>query len=504
MINHANTNANHVATPRLRTWFVAAVVVVLATEVGEDSHAQEAADSAKPPAASSSDGESKKLPVDNPQPRAGPAAGRVQYVGPDTYILLDSAGRPQPMPGMTYEDFLAAWKKLNQRKSSDSQPAYAIESVAFGGKVIGQHAELQCEARVRLLADGPADIPLGLVGAILTGEPHFEQVAPESEPKGPAEQSPVNNVDFEHLTYDPERGGYLARFVGHSGERRTLSMQLIVPLLHDGSETTLPINCPRALSSQLTLNIGSEISEARTNGGTLLSQDAAPNGETTVKVAGPAGLFRLTWQSAANDAPALTSVLNALGAVQVTIDGRGVRSDARLTVRSYGGTFDQFRVRLPLGAQLIQARPDTSQAQDAKYRIRVEPDSSQPPTGKTTARRQVVVVELPEKQQGPVVVDLATEQSVGVENRDQEINLAGFEVLGAIRQFGDVALAVADDWQARWEIGSYVRQVDPSELEPSLQTSKPTAAFQYDRQPWSLNVRIAQATARSRYAEIRA
>src|SRR5688572_1079196 len=27
--------------------------------------------------------------------------GRVQYVGPDTYILLDAEGRPQAMPGMT-------------------------------------------------------------------------------------------------------------------------------------------------------------------------------------------------------------------------------------------------------------------------------------------------------------------------------------------------------------------------------------------------------------------
>ena len=35
---------------------------------------------------------------------------RVQYVGPDTYILRDAQGRLQSMPGMTYEDFLAAWK----------------------------------------------------------------------------------------------------------------------------------------------------------------------------------------------------------------------------------------------------------------------------------------------------------------------------------------------------------------------------------------------------------
>ena len=46
--------------------------------------------------------------------RASGPAERVQYVGPETYILRDAQGRPQAMPGMTYEDFLAAWKRLQQ------------------------------------------------------------------------------------------------------------------------------------------------------------------------------------------------------------------------------------------------------------------------------------------------------------------------------------------------------------------------------------------------------
>ena len=178
-------------------------------------------------------------------------------------------------------------------------------------------------------------------------------------------------------------------------------------------------------------------------------------------------------------------------AIHVTVDGRGIRSDARLTVRSFGGTFDQFRVRLPTGAQLIQARPDAARAADAQYRISVESDSADTAKANDGAAQQVVVVELPEKQKGPVVVDLATEQSGGVEKPDQEINLAGFEVVGAVRQFGDVSLTVSDDWQAQWQAGPFVRQVDPSELDTSLQSSSPTAAFQFDRQPWSLKVQVA-------------
>src|SRR4029079_9074140 len=104
--------------------------------------------------------------------------------------------------------------------------------------------------------------------------------------------------------------------------------------------------------------------------------------------------------------------------------------------------------RLPPGAQLIQARPEAGRAADAQYRISVESGSADAAESNNAAGQQTVVVELPEKQKGPVVVDLATEQSGAVENPNQEINLAGFEVIGAVRQFGDVSLSVSDNWQA--------------------------------------------------------
>jgi hypothetical protein len=390
---------------------------------------------------------------------------------------------------MTYEDFLAAWKKLNQRQADDGQPGYAIDTIQMSGRTRGQRAELEFSATIRLLADGRAHVPLGLVGAILQGEPQFRGRPASSEASKPDANSAPKAPSDDFLTNDPDQGGLTAHVAGRAGDRRTVSFALVIPLVHDGAETTLPINCPRAVSSQLNLTVDSAISDARASGGALLSQEATPAGETVVKVAGPAGQFRLTWQAANKDAPALASVLHALGTVRLSIDGRGIRSDARLTVRSYGGSFDQFRVRLPAGAQLVPSRPEVAGRQDVKYRIRVEPDSANP-ANEGESQRQIAFIELPEKQQGPVVVDLSTEQTSGVEDRGQEINLAGFDVLGAVRQFGDVALNVAEDWQARWTTGSYVRQVDPSELETSLQTPSPTAAFQYDRQPWVLKTRV--------------
>src|SRR4029077_9217090 len=142
--------------------------------------------------------------------------------------------------------------------------------------------------------------------------------------------------------------------------------------------------------------------------GAVITNNRASDSGTQIDVAGATGQFRLTWQADHNNSAAVSSVLNAVGAIRVTIDGRGVRSDARLTVRSFGGAFDQFRIRLPRGAKLIRD-PAAAGRQDAKYRISEEPQAPGPAKPADNAG-QIVLVELKEKQQGPVVVELSTEQ----------------------------------------------------------------------------------------------
>ncbi len=433
---------------------------------------------------------SSSAPGDSGEPHR--PTGVIEYVGPDTYILLDAQGRPQPVPGMTYEDFLAAWKKLNQPATSEKNPRFTIESIKIGGETHGQRAELRLDFAIHLLADGAVEVPLGLVGAILQEDPQFgspEKKSPEAtNQSAPGKEKSVNRF----IDFDPERGGFIARTSGAVGERQHISLKLIVPLERDGAETTLPLNLPRSTSSTLALTIDTPFTEARATSGAVVSQKSTTDGGTIVEVAGPAAQFRLTWQAANSDKASITSVLNAVGAIDVTIDGRGVRSDAKLSVRSFGGAFDQFRVRLPRGAKLIR---DPASASNHTPDYRITEESNAAGAGKAgDPPGQTVLIELKEKQQGPVVIDLSTEQPGHDES--QAIEVSGFEVLGAVRQYGDIALHVGNDWQARWNIGRDVRQVDPNEIDASLQRSDLTAAFQYDRQPWSLELRVSPRQSR--------
>ena len=184
MNDQAETNVKRIWLPHLRYWIIALAFLIAGPLVARGV-AQESANADSRPAAGN-ESTPNQPPGDKSPPPAAPSGERIQYVGPDTYILLDSAGKPQPMPGMTYEDFLAAWKKLNQPKNTESQPGFTIERIDFDGQTRDQRAELQFTATIRLLSDGPADIPLGLVGAILQGEPRIERDAKPAESKSEA------------------------------------------------------------------------------------------------------------------------------------------------------------------------------------------------------------------------------------------------------------------------------------------------------------------------------
>jgi hypothetical protein len=380
---------------------------------------------------------------------------------------------------MKYEDFLAAWKASQQLDAPDSQRRFTIDQVQIHGTAKDRYAQFKVDVAVRLLTDKPVVVPLGMAGAILESQPQADDG--DSARAG------------SYLDYDPQRGGFVAGLEGQPGEVRNLSLEVLVPLLRDGDATTLRLNCPRAVASRLTLSVAAEVGDVSVTGGALVSPAPAADGQLLLTVAGLGGDFQLTWKTAAAQRAELATVLSASGALLVSIDGRSIRTDARISVRSYGGSFDRFRVRLPAGAKLIQDGPAATgdvEAARPDYQITVEPDRSPGNSRRDSAiSRQVVLVELPQRQQGPIAVELATEQPLSLGGADREIELAGFEVLGAVRQFGDVGLQVADDWQLRWDEGRYVRQVDPSALPSHLQRPL-SAAFQYDRQPWSLRARL--------------
>ena len=294
-----------------------------------------------------------------PQTPLGDGDERVQYVGPDTYIFGGDARSTSVHAGHDLRRLPCRLEAFAASRRGGCRPRYAIDRVVFKGRARDRHAELQCEITVRLLTEEPVDVPLGMAEAILQGEARFTTAATGEESDGDQAQASSDGDQSDYLDYDPQRGGFVARFAAGSSQLCAVTLSLLVPLLRDAAGNSLSLTCPRTASSSLTLDVDADVdTEADVTSGVITAQETISNG-THLVIAGAMGPFRLTWRTPEAAAGAFATVLNSQ-AVRVAIDGRSVRTNARLTVQSYGGSFDRLRVQLPCGAQLIQDRATPS------------------------------------------------------------------------------------------------------------------------------------------------
>ncbi len=280
-----------------------------------------------------------------------------------------------------------------------------------------------------------------------------------------------------------EAGGYTAWIRSEAGKSHRITLQFWVPVAQVGSESHLTLTVPAATVSELQLQVPVENALARVaEGGSVKSVQPAAGGKTTVDVVGLEGELNLAWHAANTEVARLATVLEASAVVAVRIDGRNVSSDAKLTVRSFGGEFDRFQVRLPPGAQFVPT-PQTGST------VTVASDSPQ---------GRICDVVLGRKTAGPVEVRLAAQRAYQPQANDKPLELAGFEVIGAVRQWGTVAVQVEGNWQVQWGELRQVRQTD--ELAGLLGHDDPTAEFEYSVQPYALPARIMPQETRVRVA----
>ncbi len=148
-------------------------------------------------------------------------------------------------------------------------------------------------------------------------------------------------------------------------------------------------------------------------------------------------------------------------------------------ISSFGREMETLRIRLPRGSQPIEV-------DDPKYTttfVLPKGETSSDPTAVPIA-----IIKLTEPTTGPVDIQLAVEQTRSPQDANATIDVLGFEVVDAVRQFGNVALIAGGDWLVRWQDNSDLRRiVTPSD---SLPQENLVAAFEYYSQPATLPIRV--------------
>jgi hypothetical protein len=395
-----------------------------------------------------------------PAAAAEPPATRVEEVRPSIYYLPDKQGNLQAVLDFNYEDFIELYKLKQRLAEREALPRYSIQRMSITGAAGGENAELTIQFQIMLRDADWTRVPLRLDQGLLREPAQYQ---------GPGEH-------FVH--FDGNGEGYVSWIRGKKEGLHEITLKMLVPLSPAGEEKKLRIFTPRAAASEMKLKIPEPgavgtVSESAT----LLPPSAAEQDGTLFTVLGLGGEFQLGWHKAEAKIVDVPAVLETTGNILIRLDSQGIISEATLLVHSYASPFDRFVVRLPADTEL-------SPSSAPGYSIL-------PLEGKKEAdgRQALVQVRLNKKTTGPVEVHLSTRRNFTKEQPSECFDLAGFEVLGAARQWGAIAVSVGNDRQVVWGPQQGVRQTDL--LPESLHGEGIVAGFEYSSYPYTLTAGLA-------------
>lgn len=397
--------------------------------------------------------------ADEKTPTASTPRPALEELQPPIYYLEDAQGQLRPAFGFTLEDFRRAYDQMHKLAPEARSPAYLLKKVALEGKAEGHYARLSLDFDIQPRQEGTIRIPLMFGRAVIDGQPKHD-----------GDDSPV-------LAFDETSGGYVAWIKGKPEQTYRLSLKTLFPLTVVGDKTTLRLRVPSATESELKFTVPVAGAVVEISEGAVLETAAANGGAATqLNVGGLRGDVELAWRRPEIRETAPT-VLEAVGEILVHIDNRAIHSRAALDVRGYGKAFDQFRVRLPLGAELIPTN-------GSSYTVaELAPESTSSQTGR------LVEVRLAKKTLGPVNVRLESRRTLDANLFGQWIELTGFDVVGASRQSGHLAVVVTSDLDLLWNPQLNVQQTE--DLPDNLMDEDLAAGFKYFTQPCSLMARVA-------------
>jgi len=389
-------------------------------------------------------------PAEHP---AGPLEAR-----PPLYYFINK-GTLQPVVGISFEDLEQMLRRKEEVATERRKPEYRFEALAATGTADGTYARLDVKFVVFVDATGWVRVPLDLQGAVLEKQISY---------KGPGKYS---------MQYDAERREYAVWLQGDGDQPHEITLKTVTLLEPVSGQHRLRLNLPRAWTSSLSLVVPEANVVAQVSTGAVLDSVAAEGKGSRVKASGIGGAFQLTWgvvESAAR--PRVQVLLEAKADVSAVVDARSIAYETELTVNSFGGEFDSFLVQLPPSSVLVEEAladietikqpPKTKTDKDVVYKVRRISGSAKSMTVKLKALRSL-------------------EQSRG--GRDM-FDFGGFEVVGAVRQWGFLGVAVEGDWQILWGDRSRVRQVDAAP--EFLQSREGASIFEYYGRPFTLQARL--------------
>ncbi|MEX2176965.1 MAG: hypothetical protein WD872_21565 [Pirellulaceae bacterium] len=438
--------------------------LLISLACGLSGLAQDRLAQGQPPASPPATQAGETDPADPAAREAGPPA--VEASSLDTYLLRDGKGNLVPVLDLPFEEF-ERLLRIKRGLAPPLPPAYSLDALSVTGTVEKGIADLQVSATIRVRDAGWVRVPLEFGKAILRQPARYE---------GPG----------EHLLAHEASGGYIAWLQGTDAKPHVVSLQVSVPVAQEGGGRRLALNFPTGNESSLRLVVPDARAEGTIVGGEgIVSSSPKGEGRSELTVLGPSGELQLAWQKGREPAAPGPSPLESTGEILVKIEGENrISSDARLRIRSFAGTLESFRVRLPPGMELIPTPT-------AGYAVSVvSPSTPRPNQG--GAATQVVEVKFDRPAAGIAEVRILTALAAAAVGSTQ-FEPARFEVLGAVRQRGTIDFVTEGEWLLQWKEDGAARRLD---IPPDPASARLVARYEYTRQPCRLQMSVSTRPSR--------
>ena len=406
----------------------------------------------------------------------------------DVIYLSDPDGNPFfKLPGSwTLSDMDKFYDFFLQEQRSPA-PTFIIRNIHATGKVGEHYVEVDVQIDLSTSTHQPVRVPLGFKEGILpspgqSNMPSFRYTGPGSAEITVEEGQYVAIVMPQSQTVDESRPNI--------NQRHNLSLLLWVPYApHNGGGHRLAISFPQSNTSRFLLEIPLQNVDASVSRGLLIgNQDNAERLSTLLTVQGLRTDTEIIWGKRKAEIVDDRPVLNvARASLNVRLDARSTIYEAELPVSSETGSFDILRIRLPQDSVLDRDISDQYAAVN-EYTIEDVDETS------------TVTIRLQQATTGPVFLRLRALQHFEADRPDFARILEGFEVVGAERQSGILAVSVSPtEMNTHWEPIRGIRRsetVNPATTTATAQPVVPSASttagenrFDFISQPFSLRVR---------------
>ncbi|MDR1383964.1 MAG: hypothetical protein LBJ67_08995 [Planctomycetaceae bacterium] len=271
----------------------------------------------------------------------------------------------------------------------------------------------------------------------------------------------------------------------------TITLHLSFPVVQSSmKEYQLKAEFPSALTSSLQLEVPLPSATISSLQGGIFGQTTAPNEISTLFVIRSIrNDFDIHWQEEQNTGIQTSVVLQVENSnIAARLHSGGVSFDVTIPVRSIGRTFDSFRVHLPPGAVYQPASTQTL----TEYQIReIKPEINS--ENENALLSQTIEVRLAQPTEGPVPVHFLAE-TPNASMQDGWLELGGFDVVGAKKQFGTLAVSVPPETRLRQHKES--QGISPAYVFSPNETENIVSSFGYYEQPYLLKVQAVRQAAR--------